>query len=254
MLLAIVCGGAATWLAYTRVGNEGALQADVDSQQVLVAAFDIEYGATIERSALKMVAWPAQSLPEDILTDFAQAEGEIANQKILRGDPITKRRVVKQQGGSTLAYLIAPEKRAVTVRVNDVIGVGGFLQPGNRVDILATRTLENNRQRVATRTLLQNIKVLAVDQQAQTNQDEPAVVRAVTLEVDPEQGEELVKATEEGTVRLALRNPTDDSQVAKEEKPVVKKPVVRRVYKPRPSEPTVTIIRGTTADTSKVEF
>ncbi len=144
--------------------------------------------------------------------------------------------------------------RALTVRVDDVIGVAGFLLPGNRVDILATKVDRNKG--ATTRTILENIKVLAIDQQHQTNEDDPVIVRAVTLEVSPDQSETLVKAKEEGSIQLTLRNPGEVKVAKPEPKPVVKKaPVVakKRVRRP-PSSMTVELIKGTKVDKTKAKI
>jgi pilus assembly protein CpaB len=144
--------------------------------------------------------------------------------------------------GSTLAAMVDPEKRAVTVRVNDVIGVAGFLLPGNRVDVLASRKQNNRAQ---TEILLEDLRVLAVDQVASPDKDKPLLVRAVTLEVTPKQAGKLVNATVEGTVQLALRNPAaKTARVASPPSaPAPPRPAVAS------DEPSVTFIRG-----SKVEL
>ncbi len=98
--------------------------------------------------------------------------------------------------------------RAITVRVDDVVGVAGFLLPGNHVDIVAAR---KQNDRATTETILMDINVLAVDQTSNQDKNEPVVVRAVTLEMTPKQAEILVRAREEGRIQLTLRNPTDDA-------------------------------------------
>jgi len=92
--------------------------------------------------------------------------------------------------------------------VDDVVGVAGFILPGNKIDILATK-MDRTANKAATRTLLQNIKVLAVDQEASQEKEKPAIVRAVTLELKPDQAEIMVQAMQEGTIQLTLRNPLD---------------------------------------------
>ena len=156
-------------------------------------------------------------------------------------------RVVDKLAGSRLSALIAPNKRAITVRVNDVNGVAGFLLPGNRVDVLATRVRD---RRASTRTLLQDIKVLAIDQKASQDKDEPVVVRAVTLEADLDEASKLTAATAEGKIQLVLRNP-DDRAVIVEDIPV--KAPVKRVT-PRDTSSDITIIRGTSVNRSKVKL
>ncbi|MNC31454.1 hypothetical protein D3C75_797760 [compost metagenome] len=116
-------------------------------------------------------------------------------------------RLSEHLGGSTLASLIAPDKRAISVRVDDVVGVGGFLLPGNRVDVLATKTTNAGSNSATSRTILENLRVLAVDQTAGTDKTQPVVVRAVTLEMSVAEAEALVTAQTEGKLQLALRNP-----------------------------------------------
>ncbi|MCE6981707.1 Flp pilus assembly protein CpaB, partial [Pseudomonas frederiksbergensis] len=115
-------------------------------------------------------------------------------------------------GGSTLASLIEPTNRAISVRVDDVVGVGGFLLPGNRVDVLATKQTGNTGN-AESRTILEDLRVLAVDQTASTDKTQPVVVRAVTLEMTPDEAELLVKGMTDGKLQLALRNPLDNNKL-----------------------------------------
>jgi pilus assembly protein CpaB len=128
-----------------------------------------------------------------------------------------------------------------------VIGVAGFLLPGNRVDILFTK---RQGSQSVTRTILQDIKVLAVDQTASTDKDRPVVVRAVTIELSPAEAELLVKATSEGNLQLTLRNPLDSELIAKKEEPA-KKMQVRKVWR-GPGKEKITLIRGTDISTTSV--
>ena len=138
--------------------------------------------------------------------------------------------------------------RAVTVRVDDVVGVAGFLLPGNTVDVLASRKFASKR--AITETILRNIKVLAVDQTASADDNEPVIVRAVTLEMLPRQAEELFRARTEGTIQLTLRNPLEGDYVPPPAPPP-KKRVVRRAPPKRPTPTEVIVIRGTTVDKTK---
>jgi pilus assembly protein CpaB len=139
----------------------------------------------------------------------------IATMNVMRGEILMRDRFSAHEGGSTLAALVQQGMRAVTVRVDDVVGVAGFLLPGNRVDVLATR-VETNR-RATTETILRNLRVLAVDQTAATDRNDPVIVRAVTLEMTPAQSEELVRAKEEGRIQLTLRNPLAQEEEEVEE-------------------------------------
>lgn len=249
LLVAVLLGlGAAVFAKNWMKSRIEAVEAEKrQGVQVVVAAVDISFGQRISADNVKTVGWPRDSIPDGVFNDPAEVVGKIANQKVVAGEAILKSRAVGQAGGSSLAALIEPTKRAVTVRVNDVIGVAGFLLPGNRVDVLATREMERNRAQ--TRTLLQNVKVLAVDQTAAPEKDKPVVVRAVTLEVDPKQAELLVQATEEGSVQMALRNPDEAAPVltaaVEEAAPKPRVIVIRQPAAAPSPQPGVTVIRQT---------
>jgi len=177
-------------------------------------------------------------VPKNSFNTAESVIGKVTTSTIYAGDLITDKRSAKHLGGSTLSALIAVNYRAISVRVNDVVGVSGFILPGNYVDVLSTRVLRSGSSgpRAKIKTLLENIKVLAVDQEAATDKEKPAIVRAVTLELLPQQAEVLVKAMEEGKIQLTLRNPLDDEEaepVVKVDKPVIRKKVRKRRYTPR---------------------
>ena len=248
-VVALALGITATWLANRWLQDRltPAESAEVNTTPVVVAALEIPFGQKIEPAHLKTIQWPNETIPNGTFDDVAKVEGKIANQMITKGELVLHKRVVEEVNGSTLSAILTPGKRAVTVRVNDVIGVGGFLLPGNRVDILASR--KDKDRRAHTKTLLEDLKVLAVDQTASTDQDKPVVVRAVTLEMEPKHAEKLVQATEEGSVQLALRNPLDESRVPV---PAKSKPVKRT--RSSSGWGSVTVIRGTAVDKSKVRL
>ena len=248
-VVALALGVTATWLANRWLQDRltPADNADANTTAVVVAALEIPFGQKIELAHLKTIQWPNETIPDGTFDDVAKVEGKIANQMITKGELVLEKRVVEEVNGSTLSAILTPGKRAVTVRVNDVIGVGGFLLPGNRVDVLASR--KDRDRRAHTKTLLEDLKVLAVDQTASTDQDKPVVVRAVTLEMEPKHAEKLIQATEEGSVQLALRNPLDESRVPVPAKP---KPVKRT--RSSSNWGSVTVIRGTAVDKSKVRL
>jgi len=246
--IALIFGVAAALMANKWI--EERLQPFVDSTgtPVVVAALEIPFGTRIELAHVKVVDWPSGEAPKGSIADPAVVEGKISKQSLLPGEVILEERIVEHLGGSTLASIVEQNKRAVTVRVNDVIGVAGFLLPGNRVDILFTRQQGN---RSATQTILQDVKVLAVDQTASTDKDRPVVVRAVTMELTPAEAEILVKATSEGRLQLTLRNPLDSELIAKKEEEVKKAPVKKKVYSGA-GKVNVTIIRGTNVSTTSL--
>ncbi|QTP58604.1 Flp pilus assembly protein CpaB [Billgrantia antri] len=232
-----------------------------EAGQVVVAALQIPFGSTVQASDLKMLRLPPESVPPGSFNDIENVVGRVSNQVIYAGEILHEGRVAEHLGGSALAALLDPGKRAMSVRVDDVVGVAGFLLPGNRVDVVSTRQ-NGNRSSVESRTVLQNLKVLAVDQIASQERDGPVIVRAVTLEVDPTQAETLVKATQEGKVQLTLRNPLDteekpDLLAAQRELLDVEPPRERSSPPPQRTsvaqvQRRVTVIRGTEASTVNV--
>ena len=217
-------------------------------QQVIAAAISIPFATKVEERHLKYVDLPEDLAPDGIFASAEDVIGQVSTTAIPRGESLVAERFRAHSAGSTLAALVESEMRAVTVRVDDVVGVAGFLLPGNRVDVLASR--KQNNQRAETDTILRNIKVLAVDQTAAADTNEPVIVRAVTLEMLPKQAEELVRARTEGSIQLTLRNP-----LAKEVElppPPPPKVVARQAPRPRPAPPTeVMVIRGTSIKKTK---
>jgi len=252
--LSLVMGLLAAWGANNWV--QGRLSGDSDEGKISVvaAAMEIPYGTKVEERHLRMVGVPAEAVPEGSVAKLEDVLGMVATADIERGELLSTRRLASHAQGSTLAALIEEKMRAITVRVDDVVGVAGFLLPGNRVDVLASR-MDMRSKRATTETILKNLKVLAVDQTASTDQDDPVIVRAVTLEVRPEQSEALVKAQEEGTIQLTLRNPLEEEIAAVEAPAPVATPVKApvRTYS-RPTSSTVQVIRGTTVNNEKARI
>ncbi len=198
---------------------------------VVAAAVDIPYGAKIEEQQLKLIDWPSDSVPPGAFNNKDQVVNKVAKNNFYAGEPLSEKRMSVYTGGSTLSALINKDYRAISVRVDDVVGVAGFILPGNYVDVLATK-MDRVSNQALTQTKLQNIKVLAVDQDASHEKDKPAIVRAVTLELRPEQAEIVVGAMQEGTIQLTLRNPEDNQVVNVKEK-------VEKIALPPPSIPVV---------------
>ena len=222
-----------------------------DTVTVVAAAIGIPFGSKVEERHLKLIEMPKNSAPPGSFSLTEDVISKVTTQPIVSGEILMQVRFVEQGSGSTLAALVTKNMRAVTIRVDDVIGVAGFLLPGNRVDVVAAR--KENRRAITT-TILRNIEVLAVDQQASTDDsNEPLIVRAVTLQVTPEQAEILVKGREEGSIQLTLRNPLEEEGivVVEEKAAPPKRRVVQAPARPRPRQTTVTIIRGTNVSETK---
>ncbi|WP_163559622.1 Flp pilus assembly protein CpaB [Halomonas sp. NO4] len=191
--------------------QDGDNEALADATQVVVAALQVPFGTTVQASDLKMVTMPKDVVPPNSFNDVEKVVGRVSNQVIYPGEVVLEGRVSEHLGGSALAALLDPGMRAMSVRVDDVVGVAGFLLPGNRVDVLSTKR-NGSRDSVESKTVLRNLKVLAVDQIASQERDGPVIVRAVTVAVTTKQAETLVKATQEGKVQLTLRNPLEKEE------------------------------------------
>jgi len=258
VIMSLTMGGLAAWAANNwvqeRLGPTEEMEVSTDA--VVVASIDIPYGTKVTSRHLKILTLPEGTAPARAFREREDVENMVARANILSGEILMKDRFAEHDTGSTLAALVADAMRAVTIRVDDVVGVAGFLLPGNRVDVLATR-MESSTRRAVTETILKNLKVLAVDQTASTQENDPVIVRAVTLEMTPSQSETLVKAKEEGTIQLTLRNPMDRQELAEiPPPPPAPRPVARAVPRPQapaPADPSVTIIRGTRVETTKPE-
>lgn len=205
---------------------------------VLTAAIDIPLGTRIESRHVAPIPMLAETVPASAFKDLKVIEGKIAIAQIVKGEMLLAPRFADQGSGSALAAVVGENMRAVSVRVNDVVGVAGFLLPGNRVDVVAAY---RERMDTLSETVVQNIKVLAIDQSASSDKNEPVIVRAVTLEVTPADAEKLILAEQRGSIQLALRNPLDESITKKAVASAA--PVVKT--KAPPPSPSVAVIRGT---------
>ena len=221
-----------------------------DSARVVASAVPIPFATKVEERHVKLIEMPEGLTPEGFFETIEEVVGQVSTTKIARGEILVAERFRAHSAGSTLAALVDQNMRAVTVRVDDVVGVAGFLLPGNTVDILSSRKVHN--QRAVTETILRNIKVLAVDQQATAEENEPVIVRAVTLEMLPKQAEELFRARTEGTIQLTLRNPLEPGYVPPPA-PAPKKRVAKAPTKRAPPPAEITVIRGTSVAKAKTK-
>ena len=227
----------AAWVANRWLVAQASSNSGPTTGAVLTAALDIPLGTKIEARHVTPIQMLAESVPDNAFRDFKAIEGKVALTEILKGEMLIAPRFAEQGSGSALAAVVGENMRAVSVRVNDVVGVAGFLLPGNRVDVVAAY---RDRQDVLSETVVQNVKVLAIDQSASSDKNEPVVVRAVTLEVSPADAEKLVLAEQRGEIQLALRNPLDAKITQK-----AAAPVAAVVKKAPPAAPSVSVIRGT---------
>ena len=256
LFISVLVGIAVTALAVGWVANKGAIA----SNKVVVAVMDIELGSRLNSQMLTAIDWPSGSLPEGAFADLKELQDRVVKTSIQRGEALLNAKLAPlgTQGG--LSAVIADGKRAMTVRVNDVVGVAGFALPGNYVDVMVNAQQDkaggkgNEEQQQISKTVLEHVLVLAVAQEAGRDDTKPKVVNAVTLELTLEDAEKLDLARNVGTLSLVLRNQTDKQPVTtkgmtkkelfgEKEEPVVKavaaKPAVKVVRRVRPKAVTL---------------
>ena len=210
MVAAVILGLAAVVLA----GRWLLHQPSSSAGRIVVASSDINLGQRLMPEMLKLADWPTDSVPKNAFTDPAKLSGRVLKSSMLVGEPLSEAKLAPAGTLGGLSALITEGKRAITVRVNDVIGVAGFALPGNYVDIIVSTqkdpTADNtSREQSISKIVLERILVLAVAQEVNRDETKPRVVNAVTLEVTPGQAETLDLARSVGTLSLALRNQVD---------------------------------------------
>lgn len=190
--------------------NDNQQELTEEQVNIVIATVIIPTGTIIEAKHVKITVFPQSMAPNKAIHDLESVIGKVAKNQFYIGDIVRTERLAEQGDGSYLASLIGKNMRAITIRVNDVVGVAGFLLPGNKVDILNTFQQSGNP---TTEVILSNINILAVDQRAASAENKPKLVRAITVEVDLSQAEILMSARRNGYLQLALRNPIDDEPV-----------------------------------------
>jgi pilus assembly protein CpaB len=193
-------------------------QANGNTNKVAVALSDISLGGRVTPELVSMVDWPATAVPPGAFTDPKLLETRVARASILRGEPIMESKLAPPGTKGGLSAVVADGKRAMTVRVNDVVGVAGFALPGNFVDILVNTQEEGtksngNKEKAISKIVLERILVLAIAQESSRDETKPKVVNAVTLELTPTQAEKLDLARSVGTLSLVLRNQIETTPV-----------------------------------------
>jgi len=209
LTLSVLLGIAAVLLAARWMGQ----QAASDNTTVLVASRDMELGQAITPTMLQTVPWPKSAMPEGAFDDVKKVEGRVVRISIFKGEPVLAPKLAPEGTKAGLDSVIKAGHRAITVKVNEVVGVAGFLAPGSFVDLLVN--FRDERDQPMSRVVLERIMVLAIAQEAQRpDESKPRVVNAVTLEVTPEQAEKIDLARNIGTLSLILRNQVDTVDAA----------------------------------------
>ncbi len=212
LVLSLLVGLGAAAMAAAWVQQKG----NAATQQVAVAATDIELGSRLNTQMVKLVPWPAGHVPEGSFANDDALADRVVKTSVLRGEAILESKLAPVGTKGGLSAVIKEGDRAMTVRVNDVVGVAGFALPGNYVDVVVSTqqdgTGRENKQ--ISKIVLEHILVLAVAQEANRDETKPKVVNAVTLEVTPAEAEKLDLARSVGSLSLVLRNQIDNRAVA----------------------------------------
>jgi pilus assembly protein CpaB len=255
-LAAMLAIGAA-FLAQRWISTQQPEQTVVATAPVVVARGDISVASTLSELQLDVVDWPRDLVPKGAIGSKKEAAGRVLRRPLGGGEPVLQMALFDEGVGGGLGAVISPKHRAVSVKVDSVIGVAGFVKPGSRVDVLATlRRVDQERAIPYAKVILQDVRVLAIDQRLEEARDGQAQqINVVTLEVDPVQAEHLIYAAHEGRLQLALRTPGDDQVVETRSIGVAdlldrrndKKPAVRQVA--RPATTAVQVLRGSQMET-----
>jgi len=208
---ALTLGAIVSYAVYrtlqTRTGADAA-----PGVEVVVAANDIPVGSRVADGDVKLVRFPVAVLPSNIFHLKTSVVGRGAILPIARGEFFLPNKLAGENAGSGMQSLIPPGMRAVSVRVNEVIGVAGFVVPGTRVDVLLTGNPSGASDQQTT-TVLENVAVIATGQKLERNTaGEPQLTPVITLLVSPDDAQKLTLATSQGKIQLALRNPLDTKQ------------------------------------------
>ncbi len=210
MGLAVVLGLAAAAVGYLGLSSMASRAAAAGSRNlrdVVVTATDLTFGVKLEKTMLRVVKYPKESVPAGAFSTVDSVAGQTTKVFLSAREPVTATKLSSRGGG--LSMLVRPTMRAVSVEVNQVSGVSGFVLPGDRVDVLVTVNRVQDVEEAFTSTILQNMEVLAAGQKTTQQDNKPITVQAVTLLVSPRGAEQLAHAQLQGVLTLVLRNPED---------------------------------------------
>jgi len=217
---AVVFGLLAVFIAQVWLNNQANMRAKtvetkpVASQTVVVAKQALRFGTELNASMLQEVPWPSDALPSGAfakIPDVLSGGRRVVLAAIEANEPVLALKITGPGQRATLSALVKPGMKAVTIRVNDVEGVGGFVLPGDHVDVVLTRQLEKGS--ATTQVVLQNTRVLAVDQTADERAAKATVAKSVTLEVDTVEAQKLWLASSVGSLSLLLRKAGETAEI-----------------------------------------
>ena len=249
---------------------KGSVKVEAEAVPVTVTRADLPWGTKLKKEMLKTTPYLKESIPKGYFTDLGALEGRVLITPLRQNEAITESKLAPESvsvGG--VSAILKPGKRAVAVKGDEVIGISGFIQPGNQVDVLVTLTDPRTKTEV-TKLVLEKIPVLATGKEIQENAEgDPAPVDVYTLEVTPEEGEKLALAATRGKLQFALRNITDTGTVltkgatipktlaslrGTDEQPKASAAPKKKKWKPRKKTITVEIIKGVEVKKKRFKF
>ena len=212
LALAVTVGGVFAFATYRYVQKvPTAKTAGIQTRPVVIAVANLDLGASLRAEDVRTIDWPAESVPAGAFEHVEDVVGRGLIQPVVQNEAILPNKLASKEAGAGLPPVIRPGYRALSVRVNDVIGVAGYVLPGTHVDVVATVNPTNQQPDVTSKIVLTNVEVLASGTKIErdTEQGKPIAVSVVTLLVNPAEVERLTLASTEGKIQLALRNPLD---------------------------------------------
>jgi pilus assembly protein CpaB len=212
LVLALTAGSVLAYGTYNYLQKRTPVQAaTIPTEPVVVAASDLDIGAAITRDNIRIVNWPANAVPRNVITNPDDVIGRGLVLPIIENEPFLPLKLAPKGAGVGLPPAIPPGLRAVSVRVDEVIGVAGYVIPGARVDVLVTLSPTTQQQDTTAKVILTDVQVIAAGTKIDrdTEQGKPIPVSVVTLLVSPDEAERLTLAANQGKIQLALRNPLD---------------------------------------------
>jgi pilus assembly protein CpaB len=213
--LALTAGGVLAMATYNYT-QKPARVVTIPTRAVIVAASDLDVGAELKAEDLHVIDWPANAVPKDSFATTTELIGRGLIYPVIQNEPFLPNKLASIGAGAGLPPAIPPGLRAVSVRVNEVIGVAGYVLPGTRVDVVVTVSPSGQSADMTSKVILTNVQVLAAGTKIErdTDKNKPMPVTVVTLLVNPDEAERLTLASSEGKIQLALRNPLDTQTVS----------------------------------------
>ena len=213
LALAVLAGGGLAYGTYNAINGQPVKTVTAPTQAVVVAAADLPIGAELKKEDLTVVNFPVGAAPEGAFAKPSDIYGRGLIVSMVKNEIVLNAKLASKEAGAGLPPVIPDGMRAVSVRVNEVIGVAGYVLPGTRVDVVATANPTSQPQDATSKVILSNVQVLTAGTRLEQDQEKgkPMSVTVVTLLVYPEQSERLALASTEGKIQLALRNPLDTS-------------------------------------------